>query len=141
MRPKKFVLLADTDADRLACMAFVLDSWGFAVVRATDAWELGYLARWPKLDGVVIRGAMPGMSQAALEEIDRPVLMVARQSERTEGLEPDVFVDEAVGMAVVRERLRVLCVRKRGPRKAGLSALDEKAVSAARSAMGMRRVA
>lgn len=141
MRPKKIVLLADTDAERLACMAFVLDAWGMAVVRATDAWELEYLARWPKLDAVLIRGAMPGMSQTALEEIDRPILMVARQSERTEGLEPDVFVDEAMGMAVVRERLKVLCVRKRGPKKSGVSTHDEKAISAARSAMELRRVA
>lgn len=117
MRPRKRVLLIDVDADRLACTRFVLRVKGYAVISTSNATAAERLARSEaRVDGVVAWS--PVWEQRAAYVADRAgtdLVLVRDLAGADRGFARIPLVRPT--MAELLERVRVACMRKRGPRK------------------------
>jgi CheY-like chemotaxis protein len=135
MRPKKTVVCVTAGEAALSLRAMQLETWGYCVVRAGSAKEaraaLTTRARWPYstahragsggVDAVLIDAPLPGavgLLRAVREMCpDTRVLVASSAAAHDADLEmADVYVfGEAARPMQVRERLRVLTARRRGP--------------------------
>jgi DNA-binding response OmpR family regulator len=120
MRPKKRILLIGGDENRAGTTRFMLVTQGFAVTAANDTADaLAYLAieAW---DLVLCDLPLPGLKDicdavhATCPHV--PVLIVGER----EPVSSETFAsiqERALGAAELVDRIKVLCARKRGPRK------------------------
>ncbi len=133
MRPKKIILCVDDNEQALAVRKFLLETRGYRVLSATGAHEALELLEqhapgdislllcdlvMPHMDGAElirrVRELQPGL----------PSLMVSGTVVAFErGSGADVFLPKGACSPVeLLERVRVLVARKRGPKKAAVSA-------------------
>jgi two-component system response regulator CpxR len=131
MRPKKIVLIADADADRVSRLTLVLETWGYRVERAMDA--PAALAAMDRLKTAMRRpdvlivdaelfGAENLVSQGReLQPEMRSLMLGFRSGPELVQTVANVFLPRMMCTPTeICERLRVLCLRKRGPKPAGV---------------------
>ena len=112
MRPKKRVLLIDTDEDRRGELKFILETCGFRVIQ-TALGEIDLIIlQWPVSAGSAkrLKEANPHTPLMVLY----PVGITAPNVPSADMVMPSAGLG---GRADLLERIRVLVVRKRGPRK------------------------
>lgn len=130
MRPKKVVLFVSANKQRLSCLAFVLETRGFRVLRAQDAREA--------IDVMVASGFGYSCLELLVTEYELPLVDGDRLTQLAKELYPDLPVllmsytllgfDQphsadfflpkgCTDAATVVERVRILTARKRGPKK------------------------
>lgn len=121
MRPKKRILLIDNDAERRGVMAFVLRCWGYKVLANAPGMVELALVRYP-------------ISVAQCARLKKkhkcPLLAVAPVSKSAPyGAIAEGRIYAQQSMAELLEKVKLLCARKRGPKK-GFKKLFPKAVAA-----------
>jgi two-component system response regulator CpxR len=140
MRPKKVILCVDDNEQILSVRAFLLETRGYKVHRAlcsADALAL-------------IASSLPGQIDLLLTDLIMPDMDGNELVRRAKQLHPgiptmivsgtvssydragaaDAFLPKGAGSpAELLERCRILCSRKRGPRKVILPAIEEARVA------------
>jgi DNA-binding NarL/FixJ family response regulator len=124
MRPKKVVILAEENETHLSTLAFLLEVRGrYRVLRAQSAAAALWLAAsMPCIDLLVCELVLPGSNDLARSakrlHPDMRVLVYTRtESNFARMLHADAFHPKHGSPAELLERLRVLLIRKRGPKK------------------------
>lgn len=106
MRPKKRILLLDSNEDRRAEMAFRLTVWGYRITYSAYCGVDLIVAQWP--------------SFADCPELQRicqcPVLFLAVKIETTSTPEGNLIF-APVDTEHLRAQVRLMAARKRGPKK------------------------
>ncbi len=146
MRPKKTILCVDDNEQVLSVRKFLLETRGYRVLSAQTSQEALEIAE----------GAVPGSLDLLLCDLVMPQMDGNELVRRIKDLHPslpamlisgtvnafdraasaDVFLPKgACSPSEMLERIRVLCARKRGPKKAVVSqpSVDEVARAAAAS--------
>jgi two-component system response regulator CpxR len=130
MRPKKVILCVDEDEQRLSRRVFLLETRGYRVLRAAGAAEaLNVLAAlMPGCIDCLITDLTLALHMSGNELVRRakrmaPELKTVVTSDTVSGYDPtiqaDVFLPKGANTpAELLERVRILIVRKRGPKKA-----------------------
>lgn len=126
MRPKKVVLCVDADEDRLGRMRMVLETWGYHVDQCSDAVEalkLVEAAVGCGIDALIADAELLGAenliarSRAVRPEMGTLLLDYSSRYGCVQ-TQASVYLPGALCTpAEIRERLKVLVSRKRGPRK------------------------
>jgi DNA-binding response OmpR family regulator len=123
MRPKKKILLIDADETRCSVRSFVLANRGFRVFPVANAGDARRTAAIADLDLVMLCWPFE-RGDELLNELratcaHAPSLVIAEKSrEAPAGLFADaILLKGACSQPEVNERARVMCARKRGPRK------------------------
>lgn len=120
MRPKKKVLMCCVDTTVLSEMRLVLDLWGFLTVSCATP-EDALLMAGKGYDCALLIPAEGDYNDALVVQLQRanremPVVLLMRQRAQIQTLTSHV-VYEGSGRAELREMLRVVVARRRGPRK------------------------
>ena len=116
MRPKKRILLIDTDDDCRGELKFVLEVWGFRVIQHA----LG------EIDLIILQWPVSAGSAKRLKEANpyTPLMAIYPVKMVPSPLVPsaDVVIPSALlgGRAELLDRIRVMSARKRGPRKGSI---------------------
>jgi two-component system, OmpR family, response regulator CpxR len=125
MRPKKIILCVDDNEQELSVMKFMLSTNGYKVVSAVSGQEAIAAFAEHQVDLVLADHTMPQMSGGQL--VDRlkqtaphiPMILLG-DPQRTNGdlHAADVLIaKKSCSPLELLERIKVLCTRKRGPRK------------------------
>lgn len=128
MRPKKVVLCVDCCEFRLSRRVFLLQTWGYEVLRAESsvgAMEILVCRRPSSIDVMVCDLLMQDMDGNELTRRAKqihpslPVMLVSEVVTHFDReLFADVFLPKGANIpAEVVERVRILAARKRGPKK------------------------
>lgn len=137
MRRPRLVLCVDEDATVLGLRAFVLEVWGYRVLRARGAAEaLALLAglKQEELDLVAARVPLQGFDEVlkavrGLQPEAKTLAVSDGYGDATGGSHADVWLPRGTSRMELRERMRILMVRKRGPRPMPVGAV--RAIAAA----------
>ena len=138
MRPKKKILLIDSDETRCSVRSFVLSNRGFAVYPVANVGDARRTAALANPDLAVLCWPFDGAA-ALLSELhtrcpQMPSMVIAEQL--TEApvnvFAGAVLLKGGCSQSEIYDRAKVMCARKRGPRKgaqrkmplADLSAID-----------------
>lgn len=129
MRPKRRILLIDSDENRMSIRRYLFITRGFAVFSAPSADEARHLIASCYPDLVVATWPLAGADLGKLlSEIhdDSPTSHLLLLAERLTEVPDGVFVDAALLKSAcsatdIIERAKLLCVRKRGPQKTAQS--------------------
>jgi CheY-like chemotaxis protein len=124
MRPRKVVLYVDRDQWRRSRRLFVMETWGYQVMAAAGPAEaLARLAdvRTAEVHVLFLQEPMPELDQlvgcARGLQPELRVLIAGDSRAYDAETGADVYLPEAACMpGEIRERLRVLVARKRGPK-------------------------
>lgn len=127
MRPKKTILCIDDNEQSLSIRKFMLETRGYRVLTSNTGHEALDLFRQSAVDLVLSDFVMPGMSGEELirhvKEVspDTPaILFSGKLKAHNGGTHADVFLPKGTHEpAELLERIRLLLVRKRGPKKGG----------------------
>lgn len=125
MRPKKTILCVDDNEQALSIRKFMLETRGYRVLTCTTGHEAIDLFRQSPVDLVLSDLTMPGMNGEELirqlkeTSPDTPaILLSSKVKAYSEGMYADVFLPKGTNdPAELLERIRLLLVRKRGPKK------------------------
>ncbi|GAA3760922.1 response regulator [Terriglobus aquaticus] len=146
MRPRKVILCVDDNEQTLAVRKFLLETRGYRVLTASCAQEALQQLEAPEtgtVDLLLCDLIMPHVDGNELVRRARvvrpgvPTLMISGTVSQFErGSEADAFLPKGACSPVeLLERVRILVARKRGPRKAVISAPSWSPVVAMDSAM------
>ena len=125
MKPKRTILCVDPNEPSLSTHKIMLETRGYRVLAYTQAEEALDRFRNGGVDLVLSTVAMPGMDGQSLVAAVKqasphtPAILLSDRSGKydTEGV-ADVFLSRGMfAPADLLERVRVLLVRKRGPRR------------------------
>lgn len=132
MRPRKVILLVDGNEHVLSVRKFMLETRGYRVVESLSAADA--LERFAQggVDLVLSDLLLPGMDgnemvrRMKAESPETPALLVSTTvKEFARADAADAFLPKgAVSPGEMVERIRVLLVRKRGPKRAAASAVS-----------------
>lgn len=128
MRPKKVILLVDSDTNRRDVRSFLLSNKGYRVIEAADAagaLDVLHLAAPYSIDLLLVDLLLDGVDGNELArrakdlQAHLPVLMVSNVIGVYNGaLHADAFLPKGANSSPeLLDRVRVLVARKRGPRK------------------------
>lgn len=126
MRPKKVILCIDDNEQSLSIRKFMLETRGYRVLAATSGREaIDIFQHAGAVDLVLTDLVMPEMDGAevirVLKELapDIPMILISGKVKMYEkGTRADAFLPKgAYPAAELLERIRVLLVRKRGPKR------------------------
>ena len=120
MRPKKKVLLIDSEEDRLSILSFTLKVRGYAVRGVSDpAIAIDEVVNWdPELAIVVKPGSSFDLRKFFAEFAKvSPEMSTLLLSDNTLQSYASATLPSTVSPATLLERVRMLVARKRGPRK------------------------
>jgi two-component system, OmpR family, response regulator CpxR len=125
MKPKRTILCVDDNEQSLSIRKILLETRGYRVAACKNTEEAMERFRMGDVDLVLTRLSMPGVDGSklidAVKELSpqTPAILLADQARTYDhGSRADVFL--AKGMyapADLLERIRLLLVRKRGPKK------------------------
>ena len=125
MRPKKKVLVWCSDPDRAGRLAFVLrQGWEFAPTSCSTTEELAAALTARTYEGAIVIQATP--VAAEMVKTHQPlckVLAVGVATTPADMTHIDQFLPSDASMASLLEGLKVITVRKRGPRKGSPTAM------------------
>jgi CheY-like chemotaxis protein len=126
MKPKRTILCVDDNEQSLSIRKIMLETRGYRVAACKNTEEALERFRVGDVDLLLTRLSMPGVDGskliAAIKEISpqTPAILLADKARTYDhGSRADVFL--AKGMyapAELLERIRILLVRKRGPKRA-----------------------
>lgn len=125
MRPKKIVLCVDADEERLSRMTVVLETWGYRVEQSQDAVQALEAVEAHALfdiDAMLVDAELLGAENLiararAVRPAMQTMLLGYGSSYGCVLTQANVFLPSALCFpAEIRERLKVLTARKRGPR-------------------------
>jgi DNA-binding response OmpR family regulator len=136
MKPKRTILCVDDNEPSLSIRKVMLETRGYRVITCTDASTALDVFKQGRIDLVLTDLVMPGMDGtelvAAVKEISptTPAILFSgkiRVYERE--TQADVFLPKGMyAPAELLERIRLLLVRKRGPKRSvTLAAVERKA--------------
>lgn len=141
MRPRKRILLIDSNEVRLSVRRYLLETQGFKVSAATAADEARDLAETTDPELIVcawpLAGSSAGLLLNQLHEA-HPFVRIMLLAETLQSVPDDVYAADAVLLKGdctpfnVLERARLLSARKRGPRKMTVQSVDRMMDFAAR---------
>ena len=125
MRPKKVLLLVDQDENALSILKFVLETNGYRVLAATGGKEaIAMFAATPVVDMVLAAAFMNPMNGerlvARLKQMQAYVPMaIMRETgdKPSDDFVADRWISRSTAPAVLLDLAKVMCARKRGPRK------------------------
>jgi DNA-binding response OmpR family regulator len=133
MRPKKVILCVDADEQRLSRRVFLLETRGYRVLRAASgAAALKVLHNSLPLAIDLLLTDLILLDMAGNELVRRtkrmhPEMRTIITSDTVSSFDPastaDVFLPSSTNTAELLERIRILMVRKRGPRKMSPTAI------------------
>jgi CheY-like chemotaxis protein len=137
MRPKKTILCIDDNEQALSVRKFLLETRGYRVLSALNAEEAMEHFTAGSIDLVLCDLVMPNVDGNELvrrmKEIspEVPTLLISGSVNSYErGNRADVFLPKGTCSPLeILERVRVLCARKRGPKKQVLRPVETAAVS------------
>ena len=137
MRPKKTILCVDDNEQALSIRKFMLETKGYRVLTCTTGREAIDVFRQSTVDLVLSDLMMSGMNGEELirqlkeASPDTPaILLSAKVKAGNEGMHADVFLPKGThDPAELLERIRLLLVRKRGPKKGSAIARELPAAS------------
>lgn len=113
MRPRKRVLLIDSNEFEASVTAFVLHTWGYAVLRAVS---IPQARRVPNPDAVLAYFPIDAeKAQRVAGWRGVSLVFVCQKGEQAKAAGFCAVVQPS--MFELLDRLRIACVRKRGPRK------------------------
>jgi two-component system response regulator CpxR len=137
VRPPKVVLYVDGDEYRMSRRVFVLETWGYRVLTATTA--AAALARLVdaslSLDLLFLQAPVPDRDElircAKDMQPEMRTLIAGDRSGYEETSGADVYLPRSCTAAEIRERIKVLVARKRGPKKlpASVAAVERREVA------------
>lgn len=145
MRPKKVILIVDSNEQTLSVRTFLLETRGYRVLTASTPSEAletvertGVVAGPGTLDLMIADLLLPGMDGNELVRRAKqmyptlPTLLVSGTVTSYErALAADAFLPKGASSPIeLLEKIRVLVARKRGPRKHVLTPLQPQAVPA-----------
>jgi CheY-like chemotaxis protein len=137
MKPKRTILCVDDDAQSLSVRKVLLETRGYRVVCCTSAEEALRAFAQGGIDLLLSDLVMPGMSGAELAAKIKArspipvILFTGKTNVYHQEQVADVFVPKGMCTpAELLERIRLLLVRKRGPKRAnpGPSGFSARAV-------------
>ncbi|HWC17445.1 MAG TPA: response regulator [Terriglobales bacterium] len=126
MRPKKVILCVDDNEQSLSIRKFMLETRGYRVLAANSGREaLEIFQQAGTVDLVIADLLMPEMDGAevirVLKELtpEIPMILISGKVKMYEkGTRADVFLPKGTYPAMeLLEKIRIMLVRKRGPRK------------------------
>ena len=123
MRPKKIVLCVDDDEQALAVLKFTLGCHKYRVLTATNGPDVIATFVGIQVDLVLTDHLMPGMCGdeliLKLKTIKSHVPMILLGDPAKIGMAhaADSVLEKKIPMAELLERIKVMCARKRGPRR------------------------
>lgn len=120
MRPKKRVVVLDENEVSLGMRAMALRIWGYSVYPAATAAELVQALESERIDAVLV--VLPGERHRAalkLAQEFRAMVMSLDVKANPPGSQSNVSLRVDTSAVEIRETLRILCCRKRGPKRAG----------------------
>jgi CheY-like chemotaxis protein len=129
MRPKKIILCVDDNEQSLSIRKFMLETRGYAVVACTNSADALAAFRNNGADLVLADLMMPGIDGADLvQQIkavspETPAIIFSGKIRMCDkDLQSDLFLPKGMhAPAELLDRIRLLLVRKRGPKKAVVS--------------------
>ena len=131
MRPKKLILIAIADEAELSTMRFMLNTNGYRVIAAGNGEAAVDLFSANSVDLVLIDFHLPrGNGDQVAKRMkaikpDIPIIMLrGRRPLGTDVFAADCLLDKTrTPMADLKERIKVMSARKRGPRKGSPGAM------------------
>lgn len=137
MRPKKRILVADSNEQSLSVRKFLLETRGYHVLACNSSRDALALAAEGNLDLIIANLAMPEVDGAELVRRAKSfnpqtpaILFSTRLRFYDKDMPAEIFIPMGMDSPIeMLERIRVLLVRKRGPKKS--AAAQPTAVSAA----------
>ena len=125
MRPKKIILCVDDNEQSLSIRKFMLETRGYAVVACTNGADALTAFRANGADLILADLMMPGLDGADLVQAvkalspETPAIIFSGKIKiYDKDMQADVFLPKGMyAPAELLERIRVLLVRKRGPKK------------------------
>ncbi len=132
MRPKRTILCVDDNEQALSIRKVMLETRGYRVVACTTGQEALDVFRRGGVDLVLSDLLMPGLDGAALvakiknSSPETPaILFSGRVRAYEKDTRADVFLPKGMyAPAELLERIRLLLVKKRGPRRAPLAPMQ-----------------
>lgn len=129
MRPKKIILCVDDNEQSLSIRKFMLETRGYAVVACTNGADALAAFRNSGADLVLADLMMPGIDGADLvQQIkavspETPAIIFSGKIRMCDkDLQSDLFLPKGMhAPSELLDRIRLLLVRKRGPKKAVVS--------------------
>ncbi len=126
MKPKRTILCVDSNEQQLSIRKVMLQTRGYRVVTCTGSQEALEIFRRGGIDLVLADLLMPGLDGAKLiEEVkalspETPaILLSAKVKTYDHDTRADIFLPKGMYAPVeLLERIRLLMVRKRGPKRA-----------------------
>lgn len=128
MMPKKIVMLVDTDSAALSVRKFLLETWGYVVIALENArTALAVLEANPpgKVLVLVAEAVMEPMSGdelcVAAKSLDSElkVLLLSSADDFIRDHHADIFLPRrGCNPEMVLDKVKMLAIRKRGPKKA-----------------------
>jgi two-component system response regulator CpxR len=129
MRPKKIILCVDDNEQSLSIRKFMLETRGYAVVACTNGNDALAAFRDSGADLILADLMMPGLDGAELvQQIkavspETPAIIFSGKIRMCDkDLQADLFLPKGMhAPSELLDRIRLLLVRKRGPKKAAVS--------------------
>ena len=124
MRPRHTILLVSCDEDRAGTLSYMLNINGYAVRYATSSFAAIDLLRAAPAELLICELPCAGVEAlldwAHVTDSFMNTLCLAPKSwMRPEGYFADATLTRPVNSSELLERTKILCARKRGPRKKG----------------------
>ena len=129
MRPKKIILCVDDNEQSLSIRKFMLETRGYAVVACTNGADALTAFRSQGADLILADLMMPGLDGADLVQAikalspETPAIIFSGKIRMCDkDLASDLFLPKGMhAPSELLDRIRLLLVRKRGPKKAVVS--------------------
>src|SRR5947208_12858863 len=129
MRPKKIILCVDDNEQSLSIRKFMLETRGYAVVACTNGADALTAFRANGADLILADLMMPGLDGAELVQAikalspETPAIIFSGKIRMCDkDLASDLFLPKGMhAPSELLDRIRLLLVRKRGPKKAAVS--------------------
>jgi CheY-like chemotaxis protein len=129
MRPKRTILCVDDNEQSLSIRKVMLETRGYRVIACTNGFEALEAFKRGGIDLVLSDLVMPDFDGASLVEKIKnlspevpAILFSGKIKVYEKDMRADVFLPKGMyAPAELLERIRILLVKKRGPKKAGLS--------------------
>jgi len=137
MRPKRTILCVDDNEQALSIRKVMLETRGYRVLACTNGDEALELFKEGGVDLVLSDLQMPGLDGAALVERIKDlapevptILFSGKIKLYDKQLRADLFLPKGMYAPIeLLERMRVMLVKKRGPKKASVTARQLSAAS------------
>jgi two-component system, OmpR family, response regulator CpxR len=132
MRPKRTILCVDDNEQSLSVRKIMLETRGYRVVTCTSGRNALQIFRDGGIDLVLSDLVMPDFTGDKLVEAikehspETPTILFSGKIKAYEKTQADVFLPKGMyAAAELLERIRLMLVKKRGPKKSSASPLQK----------------